>query len=171
MKPEETPVSYKEPTPIEDIQRYLKDLTIYDGSHIYSPTLSAIQVPVYSDNALEQVRLTNHLIYCLKNDIHIPTSALENKLRSVYLRDFFVDNNGNYDDVVERSNELSNSAYKLITLFIEKEQTQQTDSNTFHNRLVLGPITQALIGYYQILRTFYQNEPSTRTRYPNRDSG
>lgn len=154
LKQDNGPTSVKELTPIESTQKLLETLKFSDGSYVYSAEMSTIQVPVYADNVLDQIRLTNHLIYSLKNDVHIPTSVLENRIKSVYLRDFFVDNSGNYVDVVERSNELAEGAYTLISLFIQKEETQQTDKNTFHNRLVLGPITQALIGQYQILRTF-----------------
>lgn len=155
----------KELTPLENTKRFLEGFDIFDGSYVYSPELSGIQVPVYADNAIEQVRLTNHLIYCLKNDIRISSSLLEGRARDIYLRDFFVDNNKNYDDVVERTKELTASACKLITLFIEKENTQQSDTNTFHNRLVLGPITQVIIKYTKTLE-----HATRRTRYQNRNS-
>ena len=157
----------KEPTPLETAKVQLEGFEFTDGSYVYSSWLSSVQVPVYAENATEQIRITNHLIYCLKNDVRIATSLLEDRVRYIYLRDFFVDNNKNYDDVMVRTQELTEATQRLITLFIEKENTQQTDTNTFHNRLVLGPITQAIIQYTKTLHIY---GTTRRTGYQNRDS-
>lgn len=165
--PVSTDTPRKAPTPLESTKLLLEGFELTDGSYVYSPWLSSTKVPVYADNAIDQVRLTNHLIYCLRNDARISSTLVEDKVRHIYLRDFFVDNNKNYDDVVVRTEELTQASLELITLFIEKENTQQTDTNTFHNRLVLGPITQAIIHY---TRTVHIYGTTRRTGYQNGDS-
>ena len=145
----------------------IKTLNISDPSYIYTPSLSHVKVPVYADNVFRQISFTRVLISCLKSDTMISKSALDGVVKTIYLRDFFVDDDGNYDDVVMRSQELAEVSRELLELFIEKEDTEQTDSSSFHNRLVLGIITQVIMNYYQIL----EKHASYRTGYQNGNSG
>lgn len=139
-------------TPLQELEAFLLKWDSSTMPSIYSSDMSAIQVPVFAKNGTDTSLVLRVFIGCLKEDSRIPKVLIEEKIRWVYLRDFFVDEFGMYEDVYSCMKEMRELTLTLINLYNEKEKTEQTDNNSFYNRILLGQVNQSLITFYSIFK-------------------
>lgn len=138
---------FKPPKPPTEIDRLIADIRSIDVTqykNVYSSDLSLRRTTTYEPNIIAYIRQLKRVSEYLEKGIIISIHTLPYDLKTVYLRDFFIDDQQRFVDVEATLTEFLELSVRLLTQFQEIERLEDKPFNTEKNLMLLARVVSNL---------------------------
>lgn len=129
---------------LASIVKLLKDLQPEKLKNAFSSDMSIFQVTVCKKTVDEYSELLRMLLRAFEDDRMLYPAQVNLEVKTVYLRDFFIDKKGMMLDPVESITDFINLAIQFLTLYEQKEQQLNKSFNTEKNLLLTSHVVSNL---------------------------
>lgn len=129
---------------LASIVKVLKDLQPEKLKNAFSSDMSIFQITVCKKTVDEYSELLRMLMRAFEDDRMLYPAQLGLEVKTVYLRDFFIDKKGMMLDPVESIADFITLAIQFLTLYEQKEQQLNKSFNTEKNLLLTAPVVSNL---------------------------
>lgn len=129
---------FKKPKQPSEIDLAIEKLKYFDNEkyqNAYSSDLSIIQIMVYGNTIDADIKLLDTIINSLLADTLIPMYQLPRTIKRVYLRNFLIDDNGLFIDIVDSFSQWTSLMARLLETYQDLEREDRKSFNTEKNLL------------------------------------
>jgi hypothetical protein len=123
----------------------IKKLNVTKLSTVYSSDMSIYKLHTLCNNVSSYIFLLDKILNFLKEDKIVPVNTLPQFILTIYLSEFYLDNNNNYLNVQEISFKFKNLTIELLTLYDSLDRLNNRTFNQDKNLLYLNNIVNNLI--------------------------
>ena len=113
--------------------------------HVYSSDMSILQIHVCESNIVSYIELLTKLSNILHSDRMIQKYEIDLDIKLVYIRDFFLDKENNYIDVVSYLSNFINLCIDILILYDNIERNTNKTFNQEKNILLLRNVISNLV--------------------------
>lgn len=129
---------FKKPKQPSEIDLAIEKLKQFDSEkyrNAYSSDLSIIQIMVYENTIDADIKLLDSVINSLLADTLIPMYQLPRTIKRVYLRNFLIDDNGLFINIVDSFSRWTSLMARLLETYQDLEREDRKSFNTEKNLL------------------------------------
>jgi len=129
---------FKKPKQPSEIDLAIEKLKRFDSEkyrNAYSSDLSIVQIMVYENTIDADIKLLDTVISSLLADTLIPAYRLPRTIKRVYLRNFLIDDNGLFIDIVDSFSRWTSLMARLLEVYQDLEREDRKSFTTEKNLL------------------------------------